>query len=280
MDLRSRNASRDIAASMDDRPNLILSPHFDDAVLSLGGLIAKSPERATVVTVFAGMPAKTVTTRWDRWSGFATAAEAMHARCIENDRALSALGVPRSAICNLDHLDDQYRRQLNSRAEPEAKLRSAIAQDIRRLAGDHENRVNLFAPASAWHPDHRIVTDTVLEIMLGGEYRDAEIFLYQDQPYAYLELRRKTLRPLKFVDFSALDESPRETASEAFERCFIGLNDSDLSGKITAVRLYRSQFRLIRAGLQKMITDFSYYQARNAGLAHPHAEVVYKLLPR
>jgi LmbE family N-acetylglucosaminyl deacetylase len=263
---------------MDDRLNLILSPHFDDAVLSLGGLIAKMPERAIVITVFAGTPAESVTARWDRRSGFASAAEAMHARSIENDRALAVLGVPKRAICSLDHIDDQYRRLRHSGKEPEAQLRSAIARDVRRLLADHQNRVNLFAPASAWHPDHRIVTDAVLELRRDGDCRDAEIFLYQDQPYAYLELRRKTLFPLKFADFAVLDDTARERAAQSLERFFIDLKLSEISRKTESIGLYRSQFRRIRACLQKMIADFSYYQARNAGLAELHAEVVYKLL--
>jgi LmbE family N-acetylglucosaminyl deacetylase len=261
---------------MDDRPNLILSPHFDDAVLSLGGLIAKQPERAIVVTVFAGTPTEGVTGRWDRRSGFGTAAEAVQARSSENDRALAALGVHQSAIRNLGHLDDQYRQRPFA-PNPDTRPRSAISQDICRLAGDYQNRVNIFAPASAWHPDHRVVTDAVLELRRAGKCGDAALFLYQDQPYTYLELRRKTLFPLKFANFAALDETARERASLPIARRLINLKGSNISGKIEAIKLYKSQFRLIRPCLQKMIGDFSYYQARNAGLAHRHVEVVYQL---
>ena len=49
---------------MDDRPNIILSPHFDDAVLSLGGLIAKSPERAW--SPCSPEPERVTSGRWDR----------------------------------------------------------------------------------------------------------------------------------------------------------------------------------------------------------------------
>src|ERR1700722_18211357 len=109
---------------MDGRPNLILSPHFDDAVLSLGGLIAKAPERAIVVTVFAGAPVEDVRGGWDRWSGFATGAAAVRARSQENAAALALLGVPRSQIHDLGHLDYQYRPTGTAPGD----LRSAIAR--------------------------------------------------------------------------------------------------------------------------------------------------------
>src|SRR5712692_5355525 len=96
---------------MTDRPNLILSPHFDDAVLSLGGLIAKAPDRAVVVTVFAGVPPEGVAGRWDRLSGFPMAVAAIRARRQENEAALALIGVPQNRIRNLDYLDGQYRSQ-------------------------------------------------------------------------------------------------------------------------------------------------------------------------
>jgi LmbE family N-acetylglucosaminyl deacetylase len=262
---------------MDDRPNLILSPHFDDAVLSLGGLIAKAPDRATVVTIFAGTPAETIAARYDRWSGFATGADAMRARSRENDEALAVLGVPRSRIVNLGHLDNQYRIPQAAAATRADELRAAIAEDIRRLVNEYGGAATLFAPAMAGHPDHRIVTKAATDLHRSGACPNAEVLLYQDQPYAYLDLRRKTLVPLKFAKFDHLHDGVEKSLHHAVEKEFIELRNTEIEQKQTAIRRYKSQFRGIRPLLIKMLTDFSYYQARDAGLASRYAEAVYRL---
>jgi LmbE family N-acetylglucosaminyl deacetylase len=258
---------------MDDRLNLILSPHFDDAVLSLGGCIAKSPERAVIVTVFAGTPTDEVAGRWDRLSGFAGAADAMRARSQENDAALAVLGVPPGQIRNLAHLDAQYRRLDGT---PPVDLRSVIAEDIRQVVHDYGGRVNLLAPASAWHPDHQIVTEAALDLCKGGGCSQAELFLYQDQPYAYLELRRTSLIPLRFVQFARLANIVRERFGFGLEAGLLGLEEAQIAKKSSALKQYKSQFPVIRHLLRKMIADFSYYQARDLGAAARYVEVVYR----
>jgi LmbE family N-acetylglucosaminyl deacetylase len=260
----------------DDRLNIILSPHFDDAVLSLGGCIAKSPERAVIVTVFAGTPPDGVAGRWDRWCGFASAADAMRARCRENEAALAVLGVPPSRICNLGHLDGQYRRRQPAGGTP-ADLRSAIAEDIFQLVKRYGGRVNLLAPASAWHPDHQIVTDAALDLCKGGGYSDAELFLYQDQPYAYLELRRTSRIPLRFASFARLAEIARKRLDLSPEARLLSLEEAHIRKKKRALKQYKSQFPLIKHLLYKMIADFSFYQARDAGSAARYVEAVYRL---
>jgi LmbE family N-acetylglucosaminyl deacetylase len=258
---------------MDTRPNLILSPHFDDAVLSLGGLIAKAPDQAVIVTVFAGAPAENVRGSWDRWSGFATGAAAVRARSQENDEALAVLGVPRGQIHNLGYLDNQYR--LNGAAP--GGLRSAIAGDIRRLVGDRGGRVNVLAPAMVRHPDHRIVAEAALEVRRSGVCPAAEFLLYQDQPYAYIELRSRSLAPLKFAAFAALGDRLGRRLGERVEPETIELSDSDIASKGRSIARYRSQFRGLKPLLIKMLGDFSYYQAREARLGSRHAEIVYRL---
>jgi LmbE family N-acetylglucosaminyl deacetylase len=263
---------------MDDRPNLILSPHFDDAVLSLGGLIATAPERAVVVTVFSGTPpAENIAGRWDRRSGFASAAAAMRARAVENERALAVLGVAPDAIRNLGHLDSQYRVQRQSDRVAIAELRSAIAADIRRLVRDHGGAVNLFAPASAWHPDHRIVGDAVFDFHRMDDGPAADVFLYQDQPYAYLELRRRSLAPLRLVNFSRLAGVAAQRSGVVVTGEFIEFDERQRQAKTEAIEQYGSQFRILRPLLGKMISDFSYYQARAGRQASRYAEMVYRL---
>jgi LmbE family N-acetylglucosaminyl deacetylase len=247
-------------------------------VLSLGGFIAKSPERAVIVTVFAGTPSDGAAGRWDRLSGFASAADAMRARSRENDQALAVLGVPPDQIWNLAYLDGQYRRPQWA-GETSTGLRSGIAEDISQLVKRYSGRVNLLAPASAWHPDHQIVTDAVFDLRRGGGCSEAEFFLYQDQPYAYLELRRTNRIPLRFSSFAPLAEIARKRLVLGPEARFLNLEGAHILKKKLAMKQYKSQFPLIKHLLYKMIADFSYYQARDAGAAALYVEVVYRLAP-
>jgi LmbE family N-acetylglucosaminyl deacetylase len=254
---------------MDDRLNIILSPHFDDAVFSLGGLIATAPERTIVVTIFAGTPADGVNGRWDRRSGFKTAAVAMTARRLENEAALAVLALPPDGIVNFDFLDRQYR----TGGPADAGMRSAIAAAVREVVRDHGAAANLYCPASAWHPDHGLLTDAVVALWKTGECGDVSLFLYQDQPYAYLELRRRTLAPLRFAALGIAEDRH----GVAMRPLWLGFDQAAAAKKRLAAKRYKSQFPLVRHLLCKMIGDFSRYQARAGGLSSSNAELVYRL---
>ncbi len=254
---------------MNDRLNIILSPHFDDAVFSLGGLIATAPERAVVITVFAGTPAEGIVGHWDRRSGFKSAAEAMRARTLENEAALAVLKVAPSAIVNLDFLDGQYHPD----KAPAVGLRAAIAETVRRIGLGDGGPAKLFVPASAWHPDHLLVTDSVIELWEAHELPGADIFLYQDQPYAYLELRQRTLAPLRFAKFTTASS----LRGVAVQPHWLEFDEAAAVRKQQAAKQYKSQFPIVRPLLIKMIEKFSRYQARAAGLSSPHAELTYRL---
>ena len=98
---------------------LVVSPHLDDAVLSCGEFLSAASD-ATVVTVFAGMPADCgVSTDYDRQCGFVSAEHAMRTRWQEDRAALATLGVE---LMHLPCVDSQY----------------APLPDIERLAGVFE----------------------------------------------------------------------------------------------------------------------------------------------
>ncbi|WP_219500558.1 PIG-L deacetylase family protein [Nonomuraea ceibae] len=85
---------------------LVVSPHFDDAALSVAGVLATLPRPAAIVTVFGGPAAEEGDDRgpsaWDRLCGFTSTGEAVRERRAEDARACAALGVEQIA---LDHPD-------------------------------------------------------------------------------------------------------------------------------------------------------------------------------
>ncbi|MCX4163100.1 MULTISPECIES: PIG-L family deacetylase [Paraburkholderia] len=129
----------------------VLSPHFDDAVFSCGALLATHPD-AAVCTVFAAPPEHDMHTEWDRKAGFSGAHEAIHARTIEDNRALSLLdAIP----VRMPFRDNQY---LDSPSI--SKLAAALEETI---YGSTAN--TLLMPLGLFHPDHLLVYHACCEIL-------------------------------------------------------------------------------------------------------------------
>lgn len=122
---------------------LVISPHLDDAVLSVGQYLADCAD-ATVVTVFAGPPPDDRPGGQDHRNGFTGAAEAVARRRDEDATALALLGC---APHHLDFPDRQYRVP-TSDEEVEAALRKLAAD----LAPE-----TVLGPLGLVHPDHRQV---------------------------------------------------------------------------------------------------------------------------
>jgi LmbE family N-acetylglucosaminyl deacetylase len=120
---------------------LVVSPHLDDAVLSVGQFLAGRPG-TTVATIFAGYPKVLETqTDYDKLSGFNSAGEAITNRRIEDRLALAHL---EAAPVHLDHLDHQYGE------EPDF---AAIVEELKALI----TRVDpefIAGPLGLLHPDH------------------------------------------------------------------------------------------------------------------------------
>jgi LmbE family N-acetylglucosaminyl deacetylase len=145
----------------------ILSPHFDDAVLSCWQLL-DAPGDVTVVNVFtAAPPAGTAPPWWDRSTGATDPVKRMRERR-EEDAA--ALALARRSSVKLGMLDDQYRR---------AKL--SVRDVVRRITEEVEPQTILHAPgAFDRHPDHDLVRDAALELARSGW----AVALYADLPHA------------------------------------------------------------------------------------------------
>jgi hypothetical protein len=154
-------------AILNDVSSVILSPHFDDAVLSCWHVLDGSGE-VTVVNIFSGSPPPwTPLPSWDRATGATDAVERMRERREEDRRALAVAG--RDAL-HLGLLDDHYR---SAEVRPDAivtRLETVLAPGGL-----------IYAPAALdRHPDHVLVRDAGTVLGRAGW----QLALYADLPHA------------------------------------------------------------------------------------------------
>jgi DNA-binding response OmpR family regulator/LmbE family N-acetylglucosaminyl deacetylase len=147
---------------------VVVSPHFDDAVLSAAGWIIRSAGQAAVVTVLGGVPPEDVApSDWDRLCGFRSAAEAARVRAGEDVEACQVLGAD---SVHLSHLDGPYAKDDDL---------TGLTDFIRAIPPDSR----ILVPAGVGgNPDHVRVRDAALRTLAARP--DQVIGLYADLPYA------------------------------------------------------------------------------------------------
>jgi LmbE family N-acetylglucosaminyl deacetylase len=146
---------------------LVLSPHFDDAVLSCWHLIDGGDD-VRVVNVFTGSPPSGAPPGWwDEHTGAPDPAARVSERRGEDEAALAVAGL--SAI-ELGFLDGQHRHE---------KLAPAAVEDrLREIASEREP---IAAPMGLdRHEDHCVTRDAALALRGEG----SEVILYADLPHA------------------------------------------------------------------------------------------------
>jgi LmbE family N-acetylglucosaminyl deacetylase len=147
---------------------LVVSPHYDDAVLSCGQLLA-TYRPVHVVTVFGGNPGQySELTDWDRRSGFAVGDDVVAARQAEERAALRSLDAQTTW---LEFLDGQYGCTPSAEEVAEA-LESAIGR-IEPTA--------VFFPLGIFHSDHLLASEACLQ--LADRAPDRGWYLYEDVLY-------------------------------------------------------------------------------------------------
>jgi len=150
---------------------VVVSPHLDDAVLSLGAAIAAAVRRGSsvkVLTVFCGDPfSQTPAGPWDRDSGFASEGESSRARREEDRAACATLG---ASIQWMSFADEQYDRHGG-----EAEI---IPQVLAATRGADEVLIPGW-PLS--NPDH----GWLVQALLRRRIECGRLGLYVEQPYAF-----------------------------------------------------------------------------------------------
>lgn len=199
---------------------VVLSPHLDDAVLSVGAAIRTSSGRGSrvrVLTVLGGDPdSLTPASSWDQRAGFSTEGEAARTRRREDALACSLLG---AEPIWLPFGDMTYGRRATD-DEVWAKVAS-------RLEGSD----TVLVPGSPLsHPDHRWLAGLALE-RLDPAVRTG---LYLEQPYA-----------LHLGEASRPEEVVVTGTSRAWAWTTVESGRSARRDKRRAVRAYASQLPLL-----------------------------------
>src|SRR5262249_35056404 len=209
---------------------VILSPHFDDAVLSCWQVLEAGEDLAVVNVFTASPPSGRPSAWWDRLTGARDSIARMAERRAEDD---AALALARCEAFSLGLLDDQYRT---------ADI--AAGEVLERLGGALAPGSTLYAPAAMdEHRDHVLVRDAALS--LAGE--GCPLVLYADLPHATGagwpswvtgERKRPGSDPDTIWD-RALDAAG--LAPEELPACVRPLEPAARARKLAAIDCYRTQ---------------------------------------
>ncbi|HEY4428661.1 MAG TPA: PIG-L family deacetylase [Solirubrobacteraceae bacterium] len=225
-------------------PALLLSPHWDDAVLDCWAVLAGRDE-VNVVNVFAGVPEPGRLTLWDAITGAEDSAERARERLAEDALALAAAG--RRSIA-LPFLDTQYRR-----TGPPAlgKIDRAVTVHVREVS-------RVYAPAALGsHPDHVLARRYARMLALGG----VPVTLYADLPYCILHgwphwVDGRAPDPHRNVDafwLSFLEDVPEMPPLRSAE--VVRLTPEQAAAKLAAMQAYRTQYPALSYGATGLLDD-------------------------
>lgn len=243
---------------------IVLSPHFDDAVISMGGLLAKHEHPTVVATFFTAEPAVATSTQWDTMSGFSNSKDAVTARTQENQKALTTLGV--DAIKNFGYMDSQYRHGTSS----DADLEQNMAQDIQALLASYgDKQISVYAPSifgpKISHPDHALLHRAFFDVAENYPKQNVTFYFYEDYPY--VEQFNKT-------SVISVEKNLENDTNRIFDTVQIPLTARQVSKKENSLSAYTSQIKAFDATQADLIKDdISFTQKRCGDTA---CEVVYK----
>jgi LmbE family N-acetylglucosaminyl deacetylase len=215
---------------------IFLSPHFDDAALSCGGLIRRQVLSGTpvlVVTVFAGEPQHVelsayATQMHNRWGN---ASHPTTVRREEDRRAMDQLGAEYLHLAYADAIyrvsDDSFLYSSDQEVfgpihPSEATLVPLLAETVVGLHASQD--VTVYVPLAVGnHVDHQFVRDSLLSL----QARFSQIVFYEDYPYVD--------KP------GALTDALTTLGTQEWESELQLLDEECLKAKIAAIAAYQSQ---------------------------------------
>jgi LmbE family N-acetylglucosaminyl deacetylase len=154
---------------------LVVSPHFYDAAMGAGHLLASYPD-TTVVTVLAGRPPvyPDVPSEWDALGGFKAGDDVVATRRLEDVAAMEVLG---SAYHWLEFSDHQYL------APPDRPTPAQVAPVLADIINEIDPTA-VFLPMGLGNPDHVMVHETAL--LVREEQPHRVWFCYEDHGYKHI----------------------------------------------------------------------------------------------
>lgn len=220
-------------------PAVLLSPHWDDAVLNCWSLLTAERD-VLVINVFGGVPGPGPARRWDQICGGREASSHAEARVAEDARALALAG--RTPV-NVPLLDAEYR------APAPAPTLSDLEAGIAEVASSAVSVV--YAPAAlGMNVDHRLVRRYARA--LHGE--GIPVWLYADVPYCVVHgwpywVSGDDPHPHRDVDAfwdTFLVDVPELTDLRAAS--VVRLQPAQATEKLAAMRAYETQFSALDGG--------------------------------
>jgi LmbE family N-acetylglucosaminyl deacetylase len=210
---------------------LVLSPHFDDAVLSCAAWLEHHPG-TVVATVCSGRPGAGVPVpadpAWDALAGFVDADHAAETRGAEDREALGHLGAEQR---RLGFLDGDYKAAVGRPHEEtgvSGSFDAALIEAVGRVLDDLRPQTVLF-PLGLVHPDHVATRQAALACLRVRP--ELAALAYLDLPYA-------------LAYGGAADQQIRSLRTSG-----VGLSDpirgEDGPSKERAATCYRSQLPLL-----------------------------------
>lgn len=194
---------------------LLISPHFDDAVLSAGQYMAGMKTRCDVLTVFSEVPKDNkLLTPYDESCGFKTSEDAVVVRRDEDNQALAILGA-----------EAKYLRLLDSQY-PGGGSKEDILEALRGFVAEHGNEYDIvLAPLGLRHPDHVNVSWAANTVF--GLSKSHQFYMWEDLPH-------RVTHPEEVQERLELIRTLQEP-----ELTFIG--DGPIADKVRALWCYKSQ---------------------------------------
>jgi LmbE family N-acetylglucosaminyl deacetylase len=253
------------------RVNIVFSPHFDDAILSLGGFFAHEQGDLVIVNICGGKPEVPQNTLWDISSGFHDSTEAVDIRTQEDREALSSY--KNTSIINLNYLDSQYISS-SDKLFTYKKLRKEILIDMQKIVATYEgNDIHIYGPSVRFHYDHRIVNDIVLYLCKTNRNKTISFYLYQDMPYSYYLNKIQRIIPYEWFIAAHCFLHGVRIRREAVE-----LTSDDLRKKMDAFGKYASQVHALGPHTLDILQKYAKDQAQRLNLSSYAAEVIYKIV--
>lgn len=220
--------------------SLIISPHLDDAILSLGGYLQQHKDKNDIVfTLF--------NTAWTTLEGDYSAQQITEMNLKEEKDVINLIGC-KHKFANYDEaLLRGYKNWNDSlRIEHDNYLLNSIISDVIGIVKENNVTKIFFPLAIGKHVDHVLVFEVAKKLTSFFSQEEIQILFYEDLPYATYGGKNERLNEIK-DDFDLIS-------------CHINITDS-FKTKCDFLKKYKTQ---LSDGDLERIKKYSYENSYNS----------------